>query len=265
MKQKFFTLIMMLALVIVTGSAFALNEATVNPGGLYHYKVNGLASTNNATVSVDYVPTSGTDATVSLVTPTTLTGGAAAVSVTFDVTYGTVGTPADNGRIVVTVQDGVTSCSNYIQLAITVSPPPTWTLTITSNAPGGVYGCQQALASPSTNGSADAYAGGDNTITYTVTAGAPPAGTPTFAYTIAATSSDFTVSCSTCGAKTANGSFAATFPSLEGAGGTVTGTLSGYTFTMDAAHGGGTYPMTPSGSPLDVIVSPLPTIGAFGN
>jgi hypothetical protein len=257
MKQRIFTLSMMLALVIVTGNAFALNEAIVNPGGLYHYKVNGVDATTDATITVDYVPTSGTDATVTLIDPASILGTDPAVSVTFDVKYGTVAAPANSGNIVVTVSQGL--CSNFIRLAVTVNPPPSMTLDLTA-ATGG--GCQNTNANPASGIDASVGAAA-NDLTFTVVAGTPPTGLASISYTFGV--SGMGATSSVAGTLDAPGTFPAVFTTTEGGGGTVTGTISAATFTMGLADGGQTYDMTITTYHQDVTVAPLPTIGAFGN
>jgi hypothetical protein len=261
MKQKIFTLIMMLALVIMTGSAYALNDIAPLKGGTYPYHVGSIAVIGGtgiavATATITYSGDQGTP------TPSTVALTSDSTSLTFRVAYGSAATEGD---LKVEIKyDAGGGCGNYILLHITPANPPVWDLTITSNATGDDYGCQHAVASPLTNGTADAYAGGNNSITFTVAAGSPPLGSPTFKYDITASSVAFDETCTTCGSnKTAGAAYAVTFPSLEGAGGTVVGTIDNATFKMDAAHGGGTYNMNVIGSAKTVAVSPLPTIGAF--
>ncbi|HNZ72022.1 MAG TPA: hypothetical protein PKJ43_05330, partial [Prolixibacteraceae bacterium] len=54
MKQKIFTLVLMLAMVFVASSAWAQNDANVTPGGTYSYSLSGITSVYAATANVTY-------------------------------------------------------------------------------------------------------------------------------------------------------------------------------------------------------------------
>lgn len=170
MKQKIFTLMILLALVVAGGKAFAFNEIVVLGGSTYHYKLEGVATTKAATATVTYALSTG-----GVTNPTIVQNGGGVYnkpinttgdSISFNVTYGTQALPADDGTITVTLDDG--TCSNSIELDINVVAPPTITLAITTT---GSTGCQQRRAAD--HNVNRATTGGDatltNTFSYTVT------------------------------------------------------------------------------------------------
>lgn len=178
MKQRIFTLVMMLALVIVTGSAFAVNETTVVGAGTYTYNLSGVSSINAITISVDYT---GSNETITELNESFALPALSVDSVvSFTVKYGTVGSPSSSGNIEVTVSDATSGCSNSIKLAITVTAVPTIDLTMTATQ--DQY-CQTTLTTTNNVAASSASA---NTLTFTVTKSVTNApGTYTWAYTIA--------------------------------------------------------------------------------
>lgn len=247
---------MMLALVFVAGSAMALNEKNVFGGGLYHYRVTGLGATTGANATVVYNVASGTVATIENATGLTIAAGATADKIiNFDVQYGTVAAPASSGKIIVTVTQG--SCTNFIEFAITVTTP-SMTLNVTASTGGG---CQNKNAVPDDNEDASIGATA-NAVGFTVTAGLSPSGLASYKYDFDITGMDCDLSVDNVAAATTHSD---TFTTTEGGGGTVTGTITNGTFTLDAANGGATYPMTVSTDHLDITVNPMPTIGSFSN
>jgi len=184
MKQKFFTLIMMLALVIVTGSAFAQPIQTVYQGETYPYILGGIVvstaghaviTTTVAGASIENVEGSGVAYTG---TDIPVASGSTFV-LNFDVEYATVGT----GTITVDVTDGGTGgCSNHISLAITVLARPTIDLAVAASED------QYCQATTNVTDNTAASVNSDNSFTFTVTptiANDPAA--YTFAYAIAFT------------------------------------------------------------------------------
>lgn len=157
MKQRIFTLLMMLALVFVAGSAMAVIHSTVIQGGKYPYNLNGIVMNNAAGGTGTISCPAGTISNVTGWTgssPYTVPTGSS--TLTFDMTFNTVG----NTSITVVVTDG--SCSNQIVLAVTVTDAPTIDLSfaaVTSPV------CQAALGS--TNNLA-ASSGQTNTLTFTI-------------------------------------------------------------------------------------------------
>jgi hypothetical protein len=172
MKQKIFTLMMMLALVIVTSSAFAQGNSSPYIGGTYHYTL-GLTLTGAAnpavvaTASFSYTP-SATGVTLpgskNLTVDSTL--------IHFDVSYAT---GAGDGDLTVTVTyAGAGGCSNSISMAITPQPRPTFVLGVAAD---DVTACQE-------------YPDGtETTVTYTVTPTTTAIGY-TYTYTLAFSPAD---------------------------------------------------------------------------
>jgi hypothetical protein len=177
MKKQLFSFVMMLALVIVAGTAMAANETSVLPGGTYTYTLKGVSSVNAATAVVTYT---GTNATITeLLSSYTIAAATVNGTVTFKVLYGSQVLPSTSGDIVVTITDGTSSCSNSIKLGITVTPAPTIDLVMTATQ--DQY-CQTTLTT--TNNTA-ASSNSANTLTYTITKAVTSAPTTyTWGYTI---------------------------------------------------------------------------------
>lgn len=167
MKQKIFTLLMMLALVFVAGSAMALNETNVTAGGTYTYnlttvKVNTVAGSS---VSITGPTGSSVSSIIHGVTPISASGQElpdnTSQTLSFKITYGTA-----SGDITVTVTDGGTGkCSNSIIRTITVKPAPTVDLTIANVTAG----CQLTGTALDNVDAASNVSADNNTWTYTVT------------------------------------------------------------------------------------------------
>jgi hypothetical protein len=263
MKQKFFTLIMMFALVIAAGSAFGQAGTKfapfVNTTHTYTLAYNiGAAGSVALTISPYTNITLG-----STTDPAGLnaTGTAVAVATTGDhtvsipITYSA--TASGTYTLSIVVSDG--TCSNNIHLDVTIAADPTYNIAISTSTPGG---CQALNGSPDSN--VDASEGSVNTVTYTITPGTAPDGVVSYSYTVGVASAVFAPDCGTCGSGlTGAGNYSATFESVEGAGGTVVGTVSVATFTMDAAHGAQTYNMNITTPTATVTYSALPTIATF--
>jgi hypothetical protein len=255
MKQKFFTLVMMLALVIVAGSTFGQTKFTPYAGAVYSYSIDiTVYHQADATLTATGL-TTGTSV-ISNLSPASLTDLAVGShTITFDVTYS--GTATGTCVIALNVVEEGTLCSNNIHVNCVVqTTPPSMDLAI--NVGDNSYGCQNLNLAPGNN--ADASVGAPtNTITYSVASANAPTGLDHFDYTIGVSGA----TCTTCGPATADDTYDATFSTAGGAGFTVTGTLTGATFTMDAAHGGQTYNMNVTTDHQDVTVDALPTIGTF--
>ena len=164
---------MMLTLVIVAGSAMATVNNTVIQGGTYPYSLNGLGIVGAGSY-VEITYTTGTGASFSSITEQTPTALVAhptrantymilqsSTSLKFNVAYS--GT-ATSGNIHVKITDGVSLCTNEINLPITVTAEPTIDLAVTSS-PTGAY-CQTTQTA--TDNTA-ASLGSTNSITFTVT------------------------------------------------------------------------------------------------
>jgi len=255
MKQKIFTLVMMLALVIVANSAFAAPDTTPYKGGNYPYTVDisllGSTGVHVADATFDYTPSTG------VTVPGTRALTPDSTSINFRVGFGLT---SGNGILTVTITYvGAGGCSNNIQLTITPQDPPTMNIAISTLNTGG---CQNDLDTPITDGSADNYNGGTNSVTYTVATAGGPSGVASISYTLGVSGHALTTDPS--GAQTATGDFTAEFTTTEGAGFTLTGSIAaGATFTMNAANGGGTYSLTRTTPSVGVTYNDLPTIGAF--
>jgi hypothetical protein len=167
MKQRIFTLIMMLALVIVAGSAMGRNEKTVFQGGTYDYRLRGISSVTAASISATIAP--NTNITFSALSPLSIPAAYSNGDLDFSVKFGdeTTAEPTGSHTLTVVINNG--TCSNSINFVINVIAPPTYTLTIVASA---LDGCQTRTAV------------GDNTPNVTVLATDEP---NTFAYTITPT------------------------------------------------------------------------------
>lgn len=144
MKKQLFTFVMMIALVIVAGSAFGQGtKTTPYKGGTYSYALGGIVVNTNGYAKITY---NGADATIKNVegdgddyvadTEIPIASGST-FELNFDITYGAT---AGNGTITVLVTaDG---CTNQITLAIVPAVAPTIDLTV---APlSSVAFCQKA-------------------------------------------------------------------------------------------------------------------------
>jgi hypothetical protein len=150
MKQKIFTLIMMLALVIVAGSAFAQNtndrvapKDSVKTNSTVGYSLGGIVVNTEGTLTVGY---SGADATIQDVnltesaTPDVYIVPTGTQTLTFNIVFGEAAT---SGTITVEVTDGATSgCANHITLGITVFPEPTIDIALTMPSGADSLFCQ---------------------------------------------------------------------------------------------------------------------------
>ena len=181
MKQRIFTLLMLLALMVVAGSAWALNDRQVYPNGTYSYKLNDIkTSSAGGSINIAYAGDAAeivtmTSATLSGTEPTwNIAGGS--YTATFTIKFSASAT-IGSANLVVTVTDlDVTkACSNYINYSIQVMPLPTYSLAIV-NVPGTYSDCQKrtgAGVGVGTDNTADALGtdivGEVNTFKFTVT------------------------------------------------------------------------------------------------
>lgn len=178
MKQKIFTLVLMLAMVFVASSAWAQGTAqNPYPGGTYHYTLGGIQTSVTGTASITFtdfdVDPLVTNASPGSFPMTILTSTA---SLSFDLTFDM--NESDGAKnLRVTVENGTGGCSNYIDLLITVQEPPTIALQITSATD---IDCQN-LVDP-TQDNHDASVGAtDNTLTFRITP-TPSTGVTTYTY-----------------------------------------------------------------------------------
>jgi hypothetical protein len=169
MKQRIFTLLMLLTLIVVGGKAFGQTAITPYPGGTYTYTLGGIALINAGTFDV-----TSSSSTVTITRGAGLTGAtnpygiaSSVTSAAFSIAYPTTETPGPE-VITVVISDITTGCSNSILLNVTVQALPTYTLSILASQADPV--CQ--LKGTAANQIAAAVTSGNTTVnthTYTVT------------------------------------------------------------------------------------------------
>lgn len=280
MKKQLFSFVMMLALVIVAGSAMSQTKTTPYPGGTYSYSLSGIKTNSIGTVSIAY---DGTNATIQNVNGAGAlvpyagpyaTLAAANTPLTFDIKYAN---NATSGKIIVTVTDGAASggCSNFIEYAIVVQPLPTLALSIDATA--GAF-CQNKNSTPLTDNQAASVSATANSFDFTVTpviTNDPAAYTYTYAISLPAASGLSTYGITYVGpgtysagvvsnanAETA-GVFTVTFDTTTGlAPVTLTATITG-TPTLTATSGGAVYNGSITTASDAVTVNTMPSIGTF--
>jgi len=280
MKKIVFSLMTLVALVVMGGSANAANEKTVLPGGTYTYNLTGVYSVNAATAVVTY---SDANATVTQVGTTWAIAAATSSTVSFTVKYGTQSVPAVDGDITVVITDDTPGgCSNTIKLTIDVQPLPTYTLALTKDETG-YEECQERTGAG--DNLADARGTETNTFTFTVTPVVTNVtGDFDYSYTISLPSNavltDFNngsaaVPAYSGGVVTYTGVsavavdvFTVTFTTTTGvATQTLPASITvGAASTLVPVDGGGTYEAsTTSGGSLtqSVTVKAVPTVGSF--
>lgn len=159
MKKLFFSFVMLVTLVIVAGSAKA--QTAVNPyiGLTYHYTLGGIKVLNTSTAVVTY-----TDA-ANVTLPGNITVSTSDNSIAFDVTY-KAGVQA--GNLTVTITDNLTTCSNYINLAITPTAAPTLDLAVSTTSNTAI--CQNLNTGTIADNTAANVGASPNTFTIKVTA-----------------------------------------------------------------------------------------------
>jgi hypothetical protein len=188
MKKLIFTLMMMAGLALIAGTAMALNDQQVYPGGEYSYKLNGITVNTEGTATINFEGDDDESFTVtsgSSFTPTTevTTSGSGNASFTalagsydleFNMELSSDAPTSATSNLVVTITDGdaTDGCSNYINYAIEVLPLPTYELAITVDVTG-FDACQTRAGDPASNDNApDATVATDdesNSFTVTVT------------------------------------------------------------------------------------------------
>lgn len=279
MKKLFFSIVMILALVIVAGTAMAQGKLTPYPGGKYTYTINGLSvksdgsatiTTSNAGMVVsNYKDQSNATIALSAILTTT-------TAITFDVTYD-ADMIAGTQSITFELTDGG-NCKNNIHLDVVVQAKPALALAIVGSADI----CQNLKASPANNVDASVGAA-NNTFTYTITPTltnissgytydfkfvlAPYAlGATTFVVTHTGGNGTFggdnAAGYTITSATTASQEFTVTFATTTGqAATTYTGTVSLAKLNVTASNA--IYNGTPTTVSDDVIVKTTPSIGAF--
>lgn len=284
MKKLLFSLVMMFALVIVAGTAMALNEKTVFQGGTYNYRLKGISSVTAANIAASINPS--TNITISSTSPASIPANSTNVDVTFSITFGDETNKPATGNHTLTVVIDNGTCSNTINLIINVVTPPTYTITLAASA---LDACQtRTPVGDNTPAVTVATTDEPNTFTYTITPTITgPTGAYTYKYTIslpagaglnsfsngsgsvtAYSGGVVTHSVAAAGSPSAD-VFTVTFNSTTNLAGqdlTAALTLSSSTMTLDAVDGGGTYTatMTSSGSLTATNrVNEVPAIGKF--
>lgn len=269
MKKIVFSLMTLFALALMAGSASAQTNATPYQGGTYSYTLNGIVVQNESTATVTYLTGSG--ATL----PSPITVETTDNSITFSVTYSNTAT---DGTLQVTIEDGDSNCSNFIQLAIDVQDLPTLDLSILASEANPI--CQPVNPTPSNNTAASSGVTG-NTFTFTVTPDVTnvsadfgyvytislPATSTLNGYSIAYSgdgSYDSGTGVVTRGADETDDVFTITYNTTTGiADEKITALISNATLTVTNTSGGGTYAGTFTTDTDDVIVKTLPSIGTF--
>ena len=167
MKRNLFKLMMLVGLIALANTTYALNEKTVIAGGKYSYELTGIKVNTAASSSLTFsYGGAGETLDNSLLAGAVFTSGSAlpntiVATLTFDITYATTGDTG--GDITVTVVDGGNGCSNSILLTITVQPAPTVDLAIADVADG----CQDTGAAADKADAVSASTG--NTLGYATT------------------------------------------------------------------------------------------------
>jgi hypothetical protein len=282
MKQRIFTLVMMLALVIVAGSAMAQTKFAPYPGGTYSYGIPiDIVNQSDATLTATGL-TTGTS-TISGISPSLTNIAATETEITFNIAYSSNAT--GTCRIAFSITDEVSGCSNNTYYDVTMAALPTYTLTIAQNVTG--YSACQARTGAGQD-SPDAL-GDDteaNTFTFTVT--------PSFTGLPATYDFDYNISLPNGGSLLSfnNGSgsvtgysggvvsrdetnigdahvYTVTFNTTTGIATvplTATLTLAGSELTLPVIYGGGTYTATMAGGgslTQTVNANAVPGIGSF--
>lgn len=276
MKNLFFSFLMMLALVVVAGSAMAQTKTTPYKGGTYSYALGGIEVNTTGYAVITY---SGSDAAIKNVegssiayvadTKMPVVSGSTFV-LNFDIAYGDA---AGLGTITVVVTDGaIDGCSNQITWSIVPATAPTLDLVISTTATTPY--CQAVTG---TENNVDAATGSENTIDYTINPTTAAGTGYAYDFTLAVTPSAFgiytivkksgTGTVSSTGLVTgANGAIviSATWTTTTGLAKTdIVGTISASTLHVSAAEGGDYITGTQTTNTATVAVKSTPTIGIF--
>ena len=274
---------MMLALVIMAGTAMAQTNITPYSGGTYSYTLSGI-KTNSVGAAV--IAITGADVTIKNVEgiagdysgTNIATPAATDFTLNFDITYGllAIGTRT----ITVTVTDGAASgsCSNFIELEVIINLLPTFALSIAASE--DQY-CQNKNGAPLPNDNVAASVGATtNIFTYTVSpiiTNDPDAYTYTYAITMPTAPSLTAYDIAYAGPgiwneglgtvtganSETNGVFTVNFTTTTGLApinlaATITGTP-----TLTATNGGAVYNGTITIPSDAVSVNTMPSIGTF--
>lgn len=277
MKRFLFTMMTLVALVLVANTTFAATGDKFEPyqGGKYSYTVGTITVQTAGTAGISFIgfdtaPTiSGVNRSGSNPSYVIPTGG---TTLAFDLTYDLNETTGVD-TVVVTVTEG--SCTNKISLAVTITAKPTLTLTLAAGTPScsNVDGTTVDGTAPGSTGATA------NTFNYTITPGSM-AGVDSFkvtfaldAYTFGSVTNAKTAGTSSGGASagaaitvtqaTDAQTITVTYNTTPGAGTTFTGTMTTAKFKLPASAGGGEYDCTLAGNNATATVAPVPVIGTF--
>lgn len=287
MKKQILSFVMMLALVIVAGTAMAQTAITPYAGSTYTYTLDGVKLNSAGTADVSLIGgtswslVSASDQSGALtVAGTNVTIPTSSTSLIFVIKYNDDET-AGAKTLKVLLTDGSSLCTNYINLAVTVVAKPTLSLAVTSVADF----CQ--TTDNITNNTAGSV-GASNTFTFTITptfsAGALAAGA-TYAYEFDL--NDYLIGATDISIQRTGGAgtdddggagvgttitvtgatdvqtITVTFATTTGlAPETITGTVSTGVLTAGGS-GSGTYDASYSPASEDVVVKSTPSIGTF--
>jgi hypothetical protein len=275
MKQKIFTLVMMLALVFMAGRSFAAVNSTVTKGGTYPYAINGLVLTGTSGTVVAHATISYETGTGATITPSSVALKPDSTDLHFSVAYDSALATSGTIRVVIAYDGG--GCSNQITLGITVTKAPTIDLALTASED------QYCQTDTTTANNVAGSSGSTNTMTFTVSQDSlnnkPASYSWGYKITLPNVSlgsflvkrggTDVTASIGTGLTETeASGTtsvvYTVTFNTTTGlTSKSLTGTLSAVHLT-DLGTGGGSYYETHHNNDSDVVtVKPVPTIGVF--
>lgn len=179
MKQRIFTLLMMLALMVVAGSVMAQDSQHPIAGQKYHYQLNGINTNVSGTARITWTGLTATP----IISGESLAGTypnyivpAGGVNFAFDVTYDKNESAGDK-NLRVTVENGTGGCTNFIDLKVTVVIP-TIALQITAATD---IACQE-LKTPTNDNQDGSVGAAANTLVFTITPTTVPASLTGYSY-----------------------------------------------------------------------------------
>lgn len=187
MKQKIFTLVLMLAMVFVASSAWAQTAVTPYQGGTYTYTLSGIelnsagtgriilndndnALTPDLAITGNWSVPRAVDQDDASLTPTGntnyygITVADGTTSIEFDITYAAT-IPTGLHYLYLELSQTVGGCTNFIKMDITVAAIPTLSLAIS----GPADFCQAIQTATAVSNNTAASSGMSNTFTFTVT------------------------------------------------------------------------------------------------
>jgi hypothetical protein len=279
MKKIVFSLMTLLALVVMAGSANAQGKFAPIPGGTYHYTLPIVIANQSDAVLTATGLTNGTSV-ITNITPSLTDIATTVTEISFDVTYSNSAT--GTCKIEFTITDELSGCANYIYLDVPMNPVPTYTLNIVASI---TETCQTRAGAG--DNTPDALGDGSeaNSFTFTVTPVVTGVtGNFTYSYTIDLPTNAVLLSFNNGAGGVSNYSggvvtytgvgsvatdiFTVAFNTTTGVDTqTLTATLTdGASSTLVPVDGGGTYEATmASGGNLtqSVAVKAVPKIGSF--